>query len=147
MKLNPRRLMLNNVVSYELTLESDDELLEVIDDAADSFRRVIVGNGYYTTGPIVFRALPGSQEFTIMTTLGNKVNLVDDSDTGFRFQEHVHVATDYFYRHFDVEEPVPYAEIEAAVSEAGSRVESVYHVILDFYGEPVLDLYVEAEMQ
>jgi hypothetical protein len=102
-------------------------------------------NGYYTTGPIVFRALPDSREFTIMTTLGNQVNIIGGRDTGFEFHKHVEIETDYFYRHFDIEEPVPFSEIEGAVAETGSRVQNIYHVILDFYGEIVLDLYVEAE--
>lgn len=145
MKLKPRTLSLNNAVSYTLDLQEGDELLEIIDGAADYFRQVLVHNGYYTTGPMVFRGLPDSRRFTIMTTLGNRVNLVDDRDTGFEFREHLEIGTDFFYRHWDVEEPVPYPEIERVVAEAGASVGGIYHVILDFYGETVLDLYVEAE--
>lgn len=145
MKLKRRTLSLNNVVSYRLDLQDGDELLEIIDGTVDYFRQVLVHNGYYTTGPMVFRGLPDSREFTIMTTLGNRVNLVGGSDAGFEFREQVEVETDYFYRHVDVEEPVPYAEIERAVAEAGSRVRNIYHVILDVYGDTLLDLYVEAE--
>lgn len=145
MKLKRRALSLNNVVSYTLDLQEGDELLGIIDETADYFRQVLMHNGYYTTGPMVFRALPGSTEFTIMTTLGNQVNLTGGSETGFAFHERVEVETDYFYRHWDIEEPVPHAELERAVSEAGLRVQSIYYVILDFYGEVVLDLYVQAE--
>lgn len=145
MKLKRRALSLNNVVSYKLDLREGDELLEVIDDTADYFKQVLVHNGYYTTGPVVFRALPDSKEFTIMTTLGNRVNIIGGSDTGFEFHPRIEVDTDYFYRHFDIEETVPYAEIERAVVDTGSRVQNIYHVILDFYGETVLDVYVEAE--
>lgn len=145
MKLKRRTLSLNNVVSYRLDLQDGDELLEIVDGTVDYFRQVLVHNGYYTTGPMVFRGLPDSREFTIMTTLGNRVNLVGGSDTGFEFREHVEVETDYFYRHVDVDEPVPYAEIERVVGEAGSRVRNIHHVILDVYGDTLLDLYVEAE--
>ena len=143
MKLKRRTLSLNNVVRYTMELRDGDELFEVIDDTADYFRHVLVHNGYYTTGPMVFRALPDSREFTIMTTLGNRVNLISGRDTGFEFDEHLEIRTDYFYRHFDIEEPVPYPEIENAVAVGGSRIKNIYHVILDFYGETVLDMYVE----
>jgi hypothetical protein len=128
-----------------MELREGDELLEIIDGTVDYFRQVLVQNGHYTTGPMIFRGLPGSPEFTIMTSLGNRVNLVGDSATGFGFREHVEVETDFFYRHWDVEEEVPYEEIEQAVAAAGSQVVNIHHVILDFYGETVLDLYVEAE--
>lgn len=140
-----RTLSVNNVVSLTMELREGDELLEIIDGTVDYFRQVLVQNGHYTTGPMIFRGLPGSPEFTIMTSLGNRVNLVGDSATGFGFREHVEVETDFFYRHWDVEQAVPYEEIEQAAAAAGSRVVNIHHVILDFYGETVLDLYVEAE--
>lgn len=144
MKLKPRTLSVNNVVSLTMELQEGDDLLEVIDETVDHFRQVLVQNGYYTTGPMMFRGLPHVREFTIMASVGNRVNLVGDRGTGFGFSEHVEVETDFFYRHWDVAEPVPYEEIVQAVSAAGSRVVNIDHVVLDFYGETVLDLYVEA---
>ncbi|MFK3669739.1 hypothetical protein ACI2IX_06150 [Leifsonia aquatica] len=144
-KLKRRTLSLNNVISCTLELRDGDELLGVIDGAADYFREVLVRNGYYTTSPTVFRVIPGSREFTIMTALGNRVNLVGDSTAGFEFNEHLEVETDYFYRHSDVEAPVPYDELKQSVDAAGANVLSIYHVILDLYGDVVLDLYVEAD--
>lgn len=143
MELKRRELRLNNVVSLRMDLDDGDELLEVVDATVDEFRRVLVGNGYYTTGPMVFRGLPDSREFTIMTPLGNRVNLVADEGSGFEFRERLDVNTEFFYRHVDVQEPVPYAEIGDAVSAAGLSMESIYHVILDVYGDTMLDLYVE----
>jgi hypothetical protein len=145
MILKSRTLSLNNVVSLTMGIREGDELLDIIDGTADYFRQVLVNNGYYTTAPVVFRGDPGSREFTLMTSLGNRVNLVGDEGTGFEFHEHVKVESDFFYRHWAVDEPVPYAEIGAAVAESGSKVRSFYHVILDFYGEVVLDVYVDAE--
>lgn len=145
MKLKSRTLSLNNVVSLTMDLREGDELLEVIDGTADYFRRVLVKNGYYTTTPVVFRGHPESRQFTLMTSLGNRVNLVGDEGTGFEFHDRVKVESDFFYRHWDVEEPVPYEEIEEAVAESGAGVRSFYHVILDFYGDTVLDVYVDAE--
>lgn len=145
MKLKHRTLSLRNVVSYRMELREGDRLFDVVDEAVDYFRQVLVHNGYYTTGPMVFRGLPDSREFTMMTTLGNRVNLVRASDSGFAFHEQVEVDTDFFYRHCDIEEPVPYADIERAVGEAGAVVRNAHHVILDVYGETMLDPYVEAE--
>ncbi|MET3565226.1 hypothetical protein ABIC47_000697 [Leifsonia sp. 563] len=145
MKLQPRTLSMNNVVSYTLDLHEGDELLDIVDGTAAYFREVLVHNGYYTTGPMVFRGLPGSETFTLMTTLGNRVNMVGDRHCGFEFHERLELETDYFYRHWDVEEPLPYHAIEEAVAVGGSRLQSVYHVILDFYGESVLDLYAHVE--
>lgn len=145
MKLKPRTLSMNNVVSYTLDLHEGDELLDIVDGTADYFRQVLVHNGYYATGPMVFRGLPSSKTFTLMTTLGNRVNMVGDRHSGFEFHERVELETDYFYRHWDVEEPLPYDAIEAAVAEDGLSLQSVYHVILDFYGECVLDLYARVE--
>ena len=144
-KLTHRELRLNNVVSLRMDLHDGDELVEIIDATVDEFGRALVNNGYYTTGPMVFRGLPDSRELTIMTTLGNRVNLVGREGTGFEFRERLDLETEFFYRHVDVEESVPYAEIGEAVAAAGFRVENIYHVILDVFGDTILDLYVEAE--
>lgn len=126
MKLKRRALSLNNVVSFAMELREVDELFEIIDDTADSFKRVLLHNGYYTTGPVVFRARPDSREFAIMTTIGNRPNIVGDRDTGFAFESHRQIETDFFHRHFDIEEPVPYADIERAVVEASARAQFHY---------------------
>ena len=143
MRFAHRMLSLHNVVSHTAKLREGDELFEVIDPIGDYFKRVLMQNGYYTSGPIVFRSVPDGDEFTIMTTLGNRVEIVDDSAESFRFQEHLKLETDFFHRHYDVDEPVPYPEIEQAVAEAGLGIASIYHVVLAFYGEVMLDLYVE----
>lgn len=140
-----RELSLNNVVSLRMDLHDGDELLEIIDATVDEFGRALVNNGYYTTGPMVFRGLPDSREFAIMTTLGNRVNLVGGERAGFEFRKRVDLKTEFFYRHVHVAEPVPYTEIDEAAAAAGFRVENMYHVILDIFGDTILDLYVEAE--
>ncbi|WP_233265347.1 hypothetical protein [Leifsonia sp. AG29] len=144
LKLRRRTLSLHNVVSLTLNLQDADQLLEIIDGTVDEFRRALVRNGYYVTGPTVFRALPDSRDFTLMTTLGNRMNLVGAHGTGFEFNERLTLDTDYFYRHVDIDEPVPYDDIERMLQEAGLTVQTIYHVILDVYGETMLDLYIEA---
>ncbi|WP_460631266.1 hypothetical protein [Leifsonia lichenia] len=144
MKFKQRVLSLHNVVSHSADLRPGDDLFEVIDPVGDYFKQVLMHNGYYTSGPIVFSSVPGGTSFTIMTTLGNRLNIVDDSVGGFSFMDHLELDTEFFYRHHDVEEPVPYEGIEQAVAAAGLEIKNIHHVVLTFYGEVMLDLYVEA---
>lgn len=145
MKFKRRVLSLHNVVSHAAELRPGDELFEVVDPVADYFKQILMHNGYYTSGPIVFSSVPGRKEFTIMTTLGNRINIVDDSSESFGFVEHLELDTEFFYRHHDLDEPVPYEDIELAVAAAGLEIRNIHHVVLKFYGEVMLDLYVDAE--
>jgi hypothetical protein len=137
-------LSLHNVVSHTTTVAPGDEFFEIIDPVGDYFKQVLMQNGYYTSGPLVFSYLPGGERFTIMTTLGNRLNIVDDSADSFRFVEHFELDTDFFYRHCDVDEPIPYEEIMATVAAEGFEVRAIHHVMLKFYGDVILDLYVDA---
>lgn len=143
MRLKRRTLSLHNVVSHRAEIESGDEFFEIIDPIGEYFKQVLMQNGYYTSGPIVFDYLPGGESFTIMTTLGNRVNIVDDSADSFRFVEHFELRSSFFYRHYEVDEPIPYEEIEAAVHAQGFVIKAIYHVVLKFYGEIILDLYID----
>ncbi|MEO7017106.1 MAG: hypothetical protein ABI067_11270 [Leifsonia sp.] len=144
MKVKHRTLSLHNVVSHSTTVVPGDEFFEIIDPVGDYFKQVLMQNGYYTSGPLVFSYLPGGERFTIMTTLGNRLNVVDDSAESFRFVAHFELDTDFYYRHYDVDEPIPYEEIMAAVAAEGFEVRAIYHVMLKFYGDVILDLYVDA---
>ena len=144
MKLKHRALSLHNVVSHTTTVAPGDEFFEIIDPVGEYFKKVLMRNGYYTSGPLVFSYLPGGERFTIMTTLGNRLNIVDDSEDSFRFVEHFELDTDFFYRHCEIDEPIPYEEIVAAVAAEGLEVRAIHHVMLKFFGDVILDLYVDA---
>lgn len=144
MKLKHRALSLHNVVSYTTTVAPGDEFFEIIDPVGEHFKKVLMRNGYYMSGPLAFSYLPGGERFTIMTTLGNRQNIVDDSEDSFRFVEHFELETDFFYRHCELDEPIPYGEIVAAVAAEGLAVKAIHHVMLKFYGDVILDLYVDA---
>jgi hypothetical protein len=135
---------MHNVVSHATDIAPDDEFFEIIDSVGEYFKHMLTQNGYYTSGPIVFSHLPGGERFTIMTTLGNRLNIVDDSADSFRFVEHFELESDFFYRHYEVDEPIPYEQIVAAVAAEGFDVKAIYHVMLKFYGDVILDLYVDA---
>lgn len=144
MRLKHRVLSLHNVVSHTTEIAPGDEFFEIIDPVGDYFKQVLMQNGYYTSGPLVFSYLPGGERFTIMTTLGNRINIVDDSAGSFRFVEHFELESDFFYRHYEVDEPIPYEELIAAVTAEGLEVRAIYHVVLKVYGDVILDLYVDA---
>lgn len=144
MKLKHRMLSMQNVVSHTATIASGDEFFEIIDPVSDYFKQVLMQNGYYTSGPIVFSYLPGGERFTIMTTLGNRINIVNDSADSFRFVEHFELESGFFYRHHEVDEPIPYEEIISAVTAEGCEVRAIYHAVLRVYGDVILDLYVDA---
>ncbi len=133
-----------NVVSYTTDVAPGDDFFEIIAPVSDYFKQVLMQNGFFTSGPIAFNYLPDAQRFTIMTTLGNQLKIVDDSANSFDFMEHFGLDTDFFYRHADVDEPIPYEEIIDAVTAAGSQVRGIYHVVLNVYGDVILDLYVDA---
>lgn len=144
MKLKHRELSLHNVVSYTTEIRPGDEFFEIIDPIGNYFKQVLMQNGYYTSGPIIFDYLPGGEQFTIMTTLGNQINIVEDRADSFAFAERFVLETDFFYRHCDVDDPIPYDEIVEAVHAAGCEVNTIYHVVLNVFGDVILDLYVDA---
>lgn len=144
MRLKRRVLSMHNVVSHCADIQPGDEFFEIIEPIGVYFKHVLMQNGYYTSGPIVFNYLPGSEQFTIMTTLGNRIRIVDDRADSFRFTEHFQLETDFYYRHYEVDEPIPYEEIIEAVYAQGFEVKAIYHVVLKFYGDVILDLYVDA---
>lgn len=145
MRFKRRVLSLRNVVGHTADLRPGYELFEVIEPLGDYFKQVLMHNGYYTSGPLVFSSVPNGDSFAIMTTLGNRFNIVGDTETSFWFQEHFELDTDFFYRHYDLDEPVPYEAITHAIAEAGLKITTIFHVVLTFYGEAMLDLYVETE--
>ena len=144
MKFKHRELSMYNVVSYTTDVAPGDDFFEIIAPVSDYFKQVLMQNRFFTSGPIVFNYLPDAQRFTIMTTLGNQLKIVDDSANSFDFAEHFELDTDFFYRHADIDEPIPYEEIIGAVAAAGFGVRGIYHVVLNVYGDVILDLYVDA---
>lgn len=143
--VKPRVLQLQDVVSHTVTLDEGESALDVMDAVGSYFKSVLMHNGYYTSGPIVFSYLPGGDRFTVMTSLGNEINIANDSEQNFAFVKELRVESEYFYRHCDVTEPIPYDLLFEKVSEVGRTVLTVYHVVLDVFGDVMLDLYVESE--
>lgn len=78
-----------------------------------------------------------------MTTVGNKLNIIGENKSAFDYIEHLDFITDYYYRHYDQEEPVPYDEFLSKISSDNKQLVNIYHVLLDLDGDLVVDLYCE----
>lgn len=144
-RLKSRVLSVHNVVSHSAVVAPGDDFFEIVGPVSEYFKQVLMQNGHFTSGPMMFSWMPGSDRFTLMTSLGNRINIVEDSAESFSFSDQVEVESDFFYRHTDIEEEIPYEEILDAVAAAGRVAVTIYHVVLKVYGDVMLDLYLETE--
>ena len=147
MKLEHRQLSLHNVIQFSADLDKSKPRFEQIDEAGEYFKKILMSNGYYTSGPIVFSYNPEAvaSSLNIMTTIGNKVEIVEDSLEHFGFIENFMLDTNYWYRHYDITEEIPYKAIEEQIVGKNKKINTIYHVILKFYGETMIDLYYDVE--
>jgi hypothetical protein len=142
----PRELRLSHVVQGSLHVDGDSmgSRFEQIVTAGRSLKEMLLANGWYTSGPIVYSYDPRHvDDVLVMTTIGNKVTVTGRNTSDIHFVEELQVDTDYYYRHYDSSEPVPFEQLEKKIVDDGKRVIRVYTVILDFYGDIMLDLYFQ----
>ncbi|OJG71819.1 hypothetical protein RV12_GL001461 [Enterococcus quebecensis] len=111
------------------------------------FKEVLIQNGYYADTPIIFEYNPfeESNDITILSAVGNKINIVGENRSQFFYKERLDFTTDYFYRHYDQEETIPYNEIKKKIEEDKGIFLTIYHVLLDLDGDIVIDLYCEVD--
>lgn len=147
MKFKRRQLSLKNAIGFELTIESESSFYSQLKEASDGFKRLMMGDDLYFDGPTYFTYLPSDdiQDILVFTTLGNKLEQVKENTSGIFFQKSLNLITDFYYRHYDQEEAIPYEEIEREISKEGYRLVNIFHVVLDLYGDYVVDLYCEVE--
>lgn len=146
MKFKSRQLTLHNIIQFPAKLDNARALFEQVYEAGEVFKQMLMGNGYYTSGPIIFTYNPKTPNgLVIMTTIGNKVEIVGQNQSNFSFVEELNLNTDYYYRQYDSNEEIPYEQLEAEIEKDGKRIQNIYHVILNFYGETMIDLYYEVE--
>lgn len=147
MKFKERKLSLNNLIGIDVELDPSTEIAEQVMEASMDFKKLLVGNGYYTDGPAIYEYMPfeKSNTLSIYTTIGNAVNIVGKNESNVKFKADFGFTTDYYYRHYDEDEEIPYDEIRSEIEKAGYTLVSIYHVILDLYGDMVLDLYCEVK--
>src|SRR5574337_708173 len=147
MKLDPRQLSLYNVIQFSAELDKSKPLLDQIDETGDYFKKILMENGYYTSGPVVFSYNPEVMDSSlyIMTSIGNKVEISENDLEHFAYVAHFELDTSYWYRHFDIDQEIPYEALKQKIANKNQRVTAIYHVILRFYGEVMLDLYYDVE--
>ncbi|ELS0478121.1 hypothetical protein HAX44_13280 [Enterococcus faecalis] len=146
MKFKKRELSLNNLIGLTAPLDLEGDIFDQVIEISGVLKTELMENGYYTNGPILFKYNPfDGEELSVYTTIGNTVNIIGENKSEINFTPHFELTTSYFYRHFDETEKVPYEEIKNNIEENERTLKEIYHVVLDFYGEIVLDMYCEVE--
>lgn len=147
MKLKTRQLSLNHVIGFSTTLNLKEDIFDQVAEAGKQFKQLLIQNGYYSDGPVIFEYNPFDEtgEITLLTTIGNKVNITGENKSQFFFREHLGFTTDYFYRHYDQEEEVPYDELKNRIEAEEGILLTIYHILLDLAGDMVVDLYCEVD--
>lgn len=147
MKFKTRELSLQNLIGFSLSLEPKEDFFERLSKDSKVFKIQMIENGFYTDGPIFYQYNPQKEEQDVLvfTTVGNKLELRGENRSNIFFQETLDLITDFYYRHYDQEEPIPYDEIEEKISTSGYKLINIIHVILDLYGDKVIDLYCEVK--
>lgn len=123
MKLKTRQLSLTNVVGFSADLDSDNDIFDQVAQVGAQFKELLIQNGYYSDTPIIFEYNPFDQsnDITILSAVGNKINIVGENKSPFFFKERLDFTTNYFYRHYDQEEAIPYNEIKKKIEMITGR--------------------------
>ena len=147
MNFTSRQLSLKNLVGFPLVVDKNKDLFDDVTSEMTEFKKIMLGNDFFTDGPVYFSYLPGqeAEPITVFTTIGNRVEITGDNELGLFYQEKLDIRTDYYYRHYNQNELIPYDEIQGEIESAGLRLVNIIHVILDLYGDYVIDLYCEVE--
>lgn len=147
MKLKTRQLSLNHVIGFNATLDLKGDIFDQVAELGMQFKQLLIQNGYYSDGPTIFEYNPFDEtgEITLLTTVGNEINITGENRSQFFYREHLGFTTDYFYRHYDQEEAIPYDELKDKIEAEGGIFLTIYHALLDLDGDMVVDLYCEVD--
>ncbi|AIS60128.1 hypothetical protein [Listeria ivanovii] len=147
MKIKTRQFSLNNVIGFSATLDSNKEIFDQVAEIGAEFKKVLIQNGYFADSPTIFEYNPfdESNDVTILSTVGNKINIVGENKSQFFYKERLDFTTNYYYRHYDQEEAIPYNEIKEKIDNEKGILLTIYHILLDLEGDIVIDLYCEVD--
>lgn len=147
MKLKTKQLSLNNVVGFSAMLDSDKDIFDQVAEMGKQFKELLIQNGCYSDVPVIFEYNPFDKgnEITIFSAVGNKINIIGENKSQFFYKEHLDFTTNYFYRHYDQEEAIPYDQLKEKIEEDEGILLTIYHVLLDLDGDVVIDLYCEVD--
>ena len=137
MKFTSKELSLHNLIGFGVELEPKETFFERLVSDSKEFKMQMIQNGFYTDGPIFYQYNPIEevQDVLVFTTVGNKLRITGENTSSIFFQESLYLTTNFYYRHYNKEEPIPYYEIEKEISASGFKLVNIIHVVLDFYGD------------
>lgn len=140
MKIREKELVIHNLLS--ITTESKEKIAE----SAVELRQYVVMCNLFPTGPIVYSVNNGKYE------VGVPINeVVDTLDTGLRFQGLVELPKCLYVRMMEADEDIEviYRELRKYANERKFIIsdETYYNVILDVYGEAIIDIYLPFESE
>ena len=147
MNFKKRELSLTNLIGFRLELTPPATFFDRLISDSKGFKLQMIQNGFYADGPIFYSYNPMKtvQDVLVFTTVGNKLEIKGENTSSIFFQESLNFTTDFYYRHYNQEDPIPYEEIEKEISKLGFKLVNIIHVVLDLYGDYVIDMYCEVE--
>lgn len=147
MNFKKRELSLTNLIGFRLELTPSATFFDRLISDSKGFKLQMIQNGFYADGPIFYSYNPMKtvQDVLVFTTVGNKLEIKGENTSSIFFQESLNFTTDFYYRHYNQEAPIPYEEIEKEISKLGFKLVNIIHVVLDLYGDYVIDMYCEVE--
>ena len=149
MKFKRKELSLQNLIGFGVELDPQATFFDRLISDSKEFKIQMIQNGFYTDGPMFYAYNPqkAEQDVLVFTTVGNKLEIRGENTSGIFFQESLNFTTDFYYRHYNQEDPITYKEIEKEISVSGFKLVNIFHAVLDLYGDYVLDLYCEVERE
>lgn len=133
------------LVIHNLLMVSADNKEEIVERAAE-LRQYIVKCDLFPTGPIIYTVADDKYE------VGVPINeAVDTLNTGLKFQRLVEFSNCVYTRIIEEDEDTEkiYQELLAHANEKDRMVENekFYNIVLDVYGETLLDVYLPIESE
>lgn len=143
MKIEKRSLQFNHLLTYETELQRKDwqEGIFVLDD-------IQLGLELYKNGPIFFQAKSKEENsdnliFTYYLPLNEEVELEDGASVDYIPQLKVEEALVLRQADQEVDFHAAYQRIKDYAQDNSEEIEDTYYVVLiEVYGEIIIDLYV-----
>ncbi|QNK87569.1 hypothetical protein H7992_20705 [Sporosarcina sp. resist] len=148
MGIEKRSLTFNNVLTYET-----EQKKENWQEAIFMLEEFTLNKDVYKNGPVFFSFVQNlgdetSGKFTYYLPISSPVVLVEDSD--FTFQENLSIGSALVLRQADekMDFAAAHEEVKAYANTQQIELETTYYcVLLDVYGDIIIDLYVPIKGQ
>ena len=110
MNFKKRELSLTNLIGFRLELTPSATFFDRLISDSKEFKIQMIQNGFYADGPMFYAYNPkkAEQDVLVFTTVGNKLEIKGENNSGIFFQESLNFTTDFYYRHYNQEEPITY---------------------------------------